>query len=280
MELGNKIGIVTGASRGIGVVIAERLARKGVDLVLAARSKDDLEQTAELVRKHGRRALPVATDVSDVTQLQALVDAANTEFGRVDLLVNNAGIEFPGHSESLDIDQIEAGVHVNLTALIQLTRLVIPQMIERKSGHVCNIASVAGKVARPFATVYAATKHGVVGFSWSLRAELASLGVEVSVVCPGYISDVGMFADRTSELGVEMPPRTLKAVSSEQVVNETIKSIERNRAEVIVGPLVMKIADVAHAISPDFAMGVARRSGSYDYVRREATGEEWLSFPE
>lgn len=273
MELNNKIGIITGASRGIGVVIADRLARKGVNLVLAARSKDDLEQTADLVRKHGRRALPVATDVSDVAQLHALVDAANTEFGHVDLLVNNAGIEIPGHSESLEIDQIETAVHTNLTALIQLTRLVIPQMIERKSGHVCNIASVAGKVARPFATVYAATKHGVVGFSWSLRAEMAPLGVEVSVVCPGYISDVGMFADRTSELGVEMPPRTLKAVTSEQVAKETIESIERNRAEVIVGPLAMKIADVAHAISPDFAMGVARRSGSYDYVRREATGE-------
>ncbi|MDQ3963944.1 MAG: SDR family NAD(P)-dependent oxidoreductase [Actinomycetota bacterium] len=273
MELSNRVGIVTGASRGIGVVIAEHLARKGVDLVLAARSKDDLEQTAELVRKHGRRVLPVATDVSDVAQLQALVDAANTEFGHVDLLVNNAGIEIPGHSEGLDLDHIATGVHINLTALIQLTRLVIPQMIERKSGHVCNIASVAGKVARPFATVYSATKHGVVGFSWSLRAELAPLGVEVTVVCPGYVSDVGMFADRTSELGVEMPPRSLKAVSAQLVAQEAIESIERNRAETIVGPLLLKIADVAHAISPDFAMGVARRSGTYDYVRREATGE-------
>ncbi len=273
MELSNRTGIVTGASRGLGVVIAEHLARRGADLVLAARSKDDLEEIAELVRRHGRRAVPVATDVSDLTQLQALVDAANTEFGHVDLLVNNAGIEIPGHSESLDLEKIANGVHVNLTALIQLTRLVIPQMIERKSGHVCNIASVAGKVARPFATVYSATKHGVVGFSWSLRAELAPLGVEVTVVCPGYVSDVGMFATRTSELGIEMPPRSLKAVSAELVAKETIESIEKNRAETIVGPLVMKIADVAHAVSPDFAMGVARRSGAYEYVRREATGE-------
>ena len=273
MQLTNKIGILTGASRGIGVVLAEHLAREGVDLVLAARSKDDLEQTAERVRALGRRALPVATDVSDVTQLQALVDAADAEFGRIDLLINNAGIEIPGHSETLDLDRIEAGVHTNLTALIQLTRLVIPQMIERKRGHVCNIASAAGKVARPFATVYAATKHGVVGFSWSLRAELAPLGVEVTVVCPGYVSDVGMFADRTSKLGVEMPSRSLKAVSAERVAAEVIESIQKNRAETVVGPLVMKIADVAHAISPDFAMGVARRSGAYDYVRREATGE-------
>ncbi|HEV3472540.1 MAG TPA: SDR family NAD(P)-dependent oxidoreductase [Actinomycetota bacterium] len=273
MKLANKIGILTGASRGIGVVLAEHLARKGTDLVLAARSKDDLEQTAELVRKQGRRALPVATDVSDVLQLRALVDAATTEFGRVDLLVNNAGIEIPGHSEALDLDHIEAAVHTNLTALIQLTRLVIPQMVERGSGHVCNISSAAGKVARPFATVYAATKHGVVGFSWSLRAELAPLGVEVTVVCPGYVADVGMFADRTAKLGVEMPPRSLKAVSGERVVAQVIESIEKNRAETVVGPLLMKVAGVAHAISPDFAIGVARRSGAYEYVRREATGE-------
>lgn len=273
MELNGKVGILTGASRGIGVVLADHLARKGVDLVLAARSKDDLEQTAERVRALGRKALPVATDVSDVAQLQALVDAADTEFGRIDLLVNNAGIELAGHSEQLDLDGIEASVHTNLTSVIQLTRLVIPKMIAWREGHVCNIASVAGKVARPFATVYSATKHGVVGFSWSLRAELAPLGVEVSVVCPGYVSGAGMFADRRTRLGVEAPPRTLAEVPVERVADETVTAIERNRAETIVGPFMMKIADVAHAISPDFAMGVARRSGSYEYVRREATGE-------
>lgn len=272
MKLNGKVGILTGASRGIGAVLAEHLARKGVDLVLAARSKDDLEQTAEKVRALGSKALPVATDVSDVAQLQALVDAADTEFGRIDLLVNNAGVEIAGHTGQLDLDGIEAGVHTNLTSLIQLTRLVIPKMMAQGSGHVCNIASVAGKVARPFATVYSATKHGVVGFSWSLRAELAPLGVEVSVVCPGYVSGAGMFADRRDRLGVEAPPRTLAEVPVERVADATIAAIERNRAETIVGSLTMKIADVAHAISPDFAMGVARRGGAFDYVRREATG--------
>jgi short-subunit dehydrogenase len=273
MKLEGTVGIVTGASRGIGAVLAEHLARKGVDLVLAARSKDDLEQTAEIVRARGVRAIAVPTDIGDPGQLQALVDAASTEFGRVDLLVNNAGLECAGYSERIDLDQIERTIHTNLTSLICLTRLVIPQMIERGSGHVCNIASVAGKVARPYSTVYAASKHGVVGYSWSLRAELERHGVEVSVVCPGYVSEVGMFADRMEKLDVPPPPRGLDAVSPTRVAEETIETIEGNRPETIVGPLMMRIADIAFAISPQFGINAARRSGSYAYVKEEATGD-------
>lgn len=273
MRIDGKIALVTGASRGLGMVFAEHLARKGADLILAARSKDDLEMVAQKVTSLGRRALPIATDVSDAGQLVALVDQATTEFGRIDLLVNNAGVEFTGHSETLDLDKIERTVHVNLASLIQLTRLVIPGMIERKQGHVCNVASAAGKLARPYATVYAATKHGVVGFSWSLRAELAPLGVEVSVLCPGYVSDVGMFADRVKDHAVDLPPRSLRAVTSEQVAAAMIEGIERNRAETIVGPALLRIADVVHAISPDFAIKAGWRGGGYDYARKEATGE-------
>jgi uncharacterized protein len=273
MQLNGKVGVLTGASRGIGAVLAEHLARKGVDLVLAARSKDDLEVTAERVRELGVRAISVPTDVSDPRQLQALIDSATTEFGRIDLLVNNAGVECAGYSDKLELDQIELTVRTNLTSLIELTRLAIPQMIERGHGHICNIASVAGKVARPYSTVYAATKHGVVGFSWSLRAELQPQGVEVSVVCPGYVSEVGMFADRSGKLEVPPPPRGLDAVSPVRVAEETIEGIEKNRPETIVGPLMMRIADVAFAISPQFGINAARRSGAYAYVKQEATGD-------
>lgn len=273
MELNGTVGILTGASRGIGVVLAEQLARKGVTLVLAARSKDDLEETKGLVESAGGRALAVPTDISDPAQLHALVDAANTEFGRVDLLVNNAGIESTGYSDKLDLDDIERVIRTNLVSLIQLTRLVIPQMIERRQGHVCNIASAAGKVARPYSTVYASSKHGVVGFSWSLRAELAAAGVEVSVVCPGYVSETGMFADRMRERNVDAPPRALRSVSPGRVAEKAIQGIEKNRAETVIGPLLIRMADVVFALSPDLAMKAARRSGSYDYVKHEATGE-------
>lgn len=273
MELRNSTAILTGASRGIGAVLADSLARKGVNLALAARSKDDLEQVAEKCRSLGVKAIAVPTDISNRSELENLVNTTRDQLGPIDLLVNNAGLEIAGYSHQLEPDHIDEVVQVNLTSVIQLTRLVIPEMMERKRGHVCNIASVAGKVARPYAVVYAATKHGVIGFSWSLRAEMAEHGVEVSAVCPGYVGNVGMFADRTAALGVGKPPSALKAVSADKVAAETIKSIEKNRAEFIVGPLMMKIADVAHAISPDFAMNLARRSGSYRFVKKEATGD-------
>ncbi|MDQ4065419.1 MAG: SDR family NAD(P)-dependent oxidoreductase [Actinomycetota bacterium] len=273
MELDGKVGILTGASRGLGALFAEELASKGVDLVLAARSKDELEQTAERVRARGRRAVPVPTDVADVSQLEELVAAAEREFGRIDLLVNNAGVELTGHSEDLALDDIERSVRINLISLIQLTRLVLPRMVERRLGHVCNIASTAGKVARPYATVYAATKHAVIGFSWSLRAELAEKGVEVTVVCPHYVSDVGMFADRKTRLGTPRPPRSIGEVSARDVAVATVEGIERNRAETVVAPPLVQVADLAHAFSVDLAMAVARRTGAYDYIKREATGE-------
>ena len=273
MQLTNTVGILTGASRGIGAELAEGLARKGVNLALAARSKDDLEQVAERARAFGVKAIAVPTDISNRAELEELVRRTTEELGPVDLLVNNAGLEIAGYSDKLDPDYIDQVVQVNLTSLIQLSRIVLPDMMERRRGHICNIASVAGKVARPYATVYSATKHGVVGFSWSLRAEMAEHNVEVSVVCPGYVADVGMFADRREKLGIGAPPNALKEVTPAEVVATTIRSIEENKAEAIVGPLIMKIADVAHALSPDFAMNLARKSGSYRFVKKEATGD-------
>lgn len=267
------VGILTGASRGIGAGLAEGLARKGVNLALAARSKDDLEEVADRVRQHGVEAIAVPTDISNRSEREALIARTVEQLGPIDLLLNNAGLEIPGYSQELDPDDIDQAIHVNLTSLVQLSRLVLPEMVARKRGHICNIASVAGKVARPYAVVYAATKHGVVGFSWSLRAELAEHGVEVTTICPGYVSEVGMYADRRSKLGFGKAPNALKEVSLKQVVEATLDAIETNRAETIVGSFVFRIAAVAHAISPDFAIRAARRSGSYRFVKKEATGD-------
>lgn len=273
MELRNSVGILTGASRGIGARLADGLAQRGVNLVLAARSKDDLEQVAERVRLHGVKAIVVPTDISNRSELEELVSRTREELGPIDLLVNNAGMEIAGYSQQLDADHVDQAVQLNLTSLIQLTRLVIPEMIERRHGHICNIASVAGKVARPYSVVYAATKHGVVGFSWSLRAEMAEHDVEVSVVCPGYVSDVGMFADRRERTGFGKAPKALEEVTPDQVVSGTIEAIESNRAETVIGPPALRLADIVHAISPDLAMNIARKSGSYRFVKKEATGD-------
>ena len=139
-------------------------------------------------------------------------------------------------------------------------------MIERRRGHIVNIASMAGKVAVPYNTVYASSKHAVVGFSWSLREELRPFGVGVSAVCPTFVSDAGMYVQWSGE----KPPRMTSTVTPDDVADATVKAIEKNRAEILVAPGLGKVADVFHALSPDLAGFAERRFGLYDFLARGA----------
>ena len=266
MELNGKVAIVTGASRGLGVHISEALARKGAKLALAARSADDLEKTARDIGKVGASAITVPTDVTKRSDLRRLVARTTDELGPPDVLVNNAGIEHLSNFHEMGLDDIDQLIKTNVIALELLTRLVVPGMIERKRGHVVNIASLAGKTAAPFNTVYSSSKHAVVGFSWSLREELKPHGIGVSVVCPTYVSDSGMFAAaKTGD-----PPKISNSVTPAQVVEATITCIERDRAEMVVAPGLSKYVDVLHALSPEVTTTIARRTGAYAFLAKHA----------
>ena len=269
MKLNRAVGIVTGASRGIGVVIAEQLARKGVDLALAARSEDALQATKEKVERFGVRVVAIPTDVTKRDDLRTLVKRTTAELGPPDILINNAGIERVVEFNQMDPADIDALIKTNVSALLMLTRFVVPGMIERRRGHIVNIASLAGKTAAPYQTVYSATKHAVVGFSWSLREELRQHRIGVSAVCPGYVSEAGMFVDR----GPEEPPKISSTVTPKKVGEATIKAIEKNRAEIIVAPGAAKVVDVLHAISPELTTKIARGAGAYAYIARAARRE-------
>ncbi|MEA2486804.1 MAG: hypothetical protein QOF16_458 [Actinomycetota bacterium] len=266
-EFKGAVGIVTGASRGIGARIAERLAGEGVDLALAARSESELASTAQVASAAGVRAIAVVTDVSDEAQLRNLVERTADELGPPTLLVNNAGVEKYGPFSELSPEDIEWIIRTNVTALAILTRFVVPLMIENGGGHIVNIASLAGKTAVPYNTVYSASKHAVVGFSWSLREELRPFGIGVSAICPGFVEDTGMFASRGSN---DRVPKLVGSVSPRKVVDETIKAIRKNRAEVIVAPPLSRTVDVLEAISPDLASAIPRRTGFYDFLAKEA----------
>jgi short-subunit dehydrogenase len=270
MELRGTVGILTGASRGIGVYLAEALARKGVDLALAARSAEDLESTAKIVRDLGVRAITVPTDVTKREDLEDLLARAIDELGPVDLLVNNAGVEHYDYFEEADLDVIEKVIRTNLIATEWLTRLVLPDMVSRRRGHIANIASVAGKTAAPYNTVYSSSKHGLVGFSWSLREEMKRYGIGVSVVNPGYVGDAGMFHDWSQG---EKPPGLIKTVTPQKVAEKTIEAIEKNKAEVMVTTGMANIVDILHAISPKLTTNVARRTGNYAFLERGV--KEW-----
>ena len=263
MQLTGANAIVTGASRGIGTYIARHLARRGVNLALAARSADELERTVADVRNLGVSAVAVPTDVSRLEDLEALVGKAKAELGGIDLVVNNAGIEHYTDFVDADPELIEKIMRVNFLAPANLIRLVLPEMIQNRRGHIVNVASVAGKTAVPYNAIYSSSKHALVGLSWSLREELKPHNVGVSVVCPGFVSDAGMFSDWSHG---RKPPGMTRAVPPERVAEATIKAIESDKAEVIVASGLTRVVDVFHAISPSLTTTIARKSGAYRFL--------------
>ena len=262
--LTDKVVLVTGASRGLGTDMARLFAREGAKLVLAARSGAGLEQLRDELTAKGVTALATPADVGDYESLQALVKEVESTLGGIDVLINNAGIEDVADFETMSPERIEEIMHVNVVGLMWLTRLALPGMIARGSGHVCNISSVAGLTPVPHNAVYSASKHAIVGFSRSLRWELAEHGIEVSVVCPGFV-DGGMFA----EWG-RPAPKASPAVSPQKVAEGVVRAVLDNKGEMVVTRGLTKIADVTFALIPELAGKIAGKTGAYGYLREQA----------
>src|SRR3954454_5305000 len=183
--MSDRVAVITGASSGIGEATAKLLSKEGYAVVLAARREDRIKALAEEI---GDGALAVATDVSDEASSNALIQAAKKEFGRVDVLVNNAGVMLLGPITGADTEHWRRMVDVNVLGLLYCTHAVLPIMAEQQSGHIVNVSSVAGRTARLGSGVYNATKWGVVGFSESLRQEALNFGVRVTLIEPGYVA--------------------------------------------------------------------------------------------
>jgi short-subunit dehydrogenase len=214
--------IVTGASSGIGEVIARTLAAGGCRLTLAARRADKLEALARDINPSGKRVIAVPTDVTVPADLERLVARAKAIHGRVDALVNNAGWR-SSKFKWWEMTQVESAlaVQTNLAAVVELTRLVLPDMLEHRSGSIVNIGSVQGRIA--MSSLYSASKFGVRGFSLSLRRELRGTGVNVSLVSPGFIRT----DDSKSSRGLPRPSPAVVAQAVQRV-------LDHPRAEVIV----------------------------------------------
>ncbi|WP_179208832.1 oxidoreductase [Salinicola salarius] len=176
------VWFITGCSTGFGRELARLIIEQGGKVVATARSS---ERVADLVEGAEDRALALALDVTDAAQIEEAVAAANARFGRVDVLVNNAGYGYQASCEEGVEDAIRAQFDANVFGLFAMTRAVLPGMRERRAGHVINISSVAGFIGFPGSGYYAATKHAVEGWSDSLRAEVGPLGVRVTCVEPG-----------------------------------------------------------------------------------------------
>ena len=270
-ELQGKVAIITGASRGIGVHIAQALADQGMHLALAARSADALDAACTAIEARGGTAIAIRTDVADGDARRHLVDEAVRQLGPVDLLVNNAGIEAAAAYEHITDAEIQRFLDVNLHAPMHLSRLVLPGMLERDRGHIVNIASIAGLGPTAFGEAYAATKHGLVGFTKSLRASLkvSGSGVSASSICPGYIRDVGMYHQMQQD-GAEPAGILLGTSPPEAVAKAVLAALRRDLPDVVVNPGMPRLMFALLLLFPRFGEWMALRTGSFDVFKTAA----------
>jgi short-subunit dehydrogenase len=248
--------VVTGASRGLGRAIAQTLFDHGMKVVISARSADELEAAQKQLDRGGSRSLAVAGDVTNAADREALLAAAREKFGEVDVLVNNAGTDHPEFFADADFRRIESIVNLNVLALMGMTHAVLPEMLKRHSGHIVNIASTAGLAPVPYAAVYGATKAAVISFSQSLRFEVAGQGVGVSVVCPNFVRDAGLFHENSEGKG------KAPTVSPAQVGESVVSAITGNRGRVLASPAAVKFAPLLNALSPGLTYFASRQNGS------------------
>jgi 3-oxoacyl-[acyl-carrier protein] reductase len=182
VSIEDQVAVVTGAGRGIGRAIAIELGKLGANVVLAARSRPELEDTARVI---GARASVVPADVKKKDELARLFEQTAAAIGPVDILVNAAGLGIFGPVVDFSDEDFETLIETNLRGIFFTSRFVLPSMLERKRGHIVNIASIAGKTGSANRAVYCASKFGVVGFTESLAEEVRQYGIRVSVICPG-----------------------------------------------------------------------------------------------
>ena len=246
--MSSPIILLTGASSGIGAATAKQLAGEGYALVLAGRRAERLQQLCDEIRGHTPEAalLPVPTDVRDSAQIEHLVTQAIQTFGRVDVLVNNAGVGETHQAWQPTDAQIDNIMGTNFVAPMQLTRAVMPGMIARGSGSIINVASVASHISTPTSSLYCASKFALRAWNDALRREMHGMGIAVSLVSPGYIR-----TEMTAEVPLAMP-------GPEIVAKAISRLIRRPKREVFVPGYYRPLTWLA-AISPPLTDAILRR---------------------
>lgn len=251
--------LLTGASGGIGHAIANAVADRGGRLIVTGRRGDVLD---ELIAKYGGRA--VIVDLAERDDVERLAKEA----GEVDILIANAGLPASGALDSFTVNEIDRALDVNLRAPMMLARQLAPAMVAKRCGHLLFVSSLYGKAASAGTAVYSATKYGLRGFAAALRQDLHGAGVGVSVVFPGVIRDAGMFADAKVDL-----PRGVGTSSPDEVANAVVAAIEKNRGEVDVAPLPVRLVSTAAGLAPELVAGVQRRLGADKVTAKVAEGQ-------
>ena len=250
-KLINKIVFITGASSGFGADAARLFAKEGCIVVLAARRMDRLTALAEQIRAEGGQALAVALDVTEQSQIDTAVCAALDQYGRIDILLNNAGWGRLDWLETLDPGQdIDAQIDVNLRGVIQLTRAVLPSMLARRSGTIINMSSVAGLIAAPMYSIYGATKYAVRGFTDSLRRELTPFGIHVSGIYPGpAFTEFSLHSGSDSGIRKKIKTPDWLYMTSEYVARRTVGLAKHPRRTLVI-PWYYRVVSAFDSLFP------------------------------
>lgn len=252
--------------------MAQAFAERKVKLALVAHPGIDLEGLRKSFADGGAQAIAVTSDLRDPAQRREMLAAVKSRLGPIDILVNNAGVEFNSVYHELSEAQIGEVLSVNLEAPMILSRLVLPEMLERRQGHIVNISSLAGKSGPAFQEPYAATKAGLVAFTQSLRATYRGSGVSASVIVPAFV-EAGIYARLKAKSGCAAPA-LLTGCSPAQVAQAVLRSIEGDVPEIIVSRYPIRPVLALSALSPRLGAWITARLGVNDFFRRAAEAEK------
>lgn len=260
MDLRDATVLLTGATGGIGQAVARACAARGARLLLTGRRSDVLEP---LAAETGGTAIPC--DLADRGAVESLI--ADHGAG-VEVLIANAALPASGPLLEYTPEQIDRALDVNLRAPVMLARRLAEGMSDRGRGHLVFVSSISGKVAAGGSSLYSATKFGMRGFALGLREDLREDGVGVSTIFPGFIRDAGMFAESGAQL-----PRYVGTRTADDVARAVIEAIERNKAEVDVAPLSMRLGAAVAGLAPETTLAVQRRLGGAGVAEAIAEGQ-------
>ncbi len=267
MDRTRKIAVVTGASSGIGRAAAREFARRGYDLVLAARRAEPLEVVAAECRASGARTVAIPADVSRHDDCQHLIERAERELGPIDVLVNNAGFAIFDAIEGAQPDDLHSMMETNYFGTVWCTQAVLPAMLSRRRGTIVNVASIAGIMGYARMGGYCATKFAMIGFSEALRDEVLDRGVRVALVCPGTTNTE--FFDKAERGKMPGASRLILAVSPERVAKAVVAAAEGGQYRRIVpfaAALYMRFKELmpraAHFFMRVVSQGMDKKRGT------------------
>lgn len=284
-DMRGRVVLITGGSRGLGLVLARELAREGARLAICARDAEELARARDDLQRRGAEVLALPCDVSNQPEVEELVRQVSDHYGRIDVLINNAGVIEVGPMEEMTTQDYDHAMKTHFWGPLYSVHAVLPQMKERGEGRIVNISSIGGKISVPHLLPYCASKFALVGLSEGLRAELAEDGIVVTTVCPGLMrtgsprnavfkgqhkAEYAWFAISDS-----LPVTSMKA---ERAARQIISACKRGDAEVVLS-IQAKLAVLFHGVFPGLTsdlMGVVNRllPGPGGIGKARALGEE------